>query len=168
MAYTKKCDKCQKHTQIIHQPGTNLYPFTSPWPFAQWGLDILGPFPKASRSRKLLLAATYYFTKWVEAVVLVNIVDSIMKTFLWENIVTRFGIPKILVSDNGTQFKRKKILEFCRKLGIRQSFSNVAHPETNGHAKLLNKVILEGLKRRLENAKGNWVKEQPSVLWDSK
>jgi len=165
LAYTKKCDKCQKHSPIIHLPGTKLTPLTSPWPFAQWGMDILGPFPRASGSRRFLLVATDYFTKWTEAVALVNIADSNVKTFLWENIVTRFGIPKILVSDNGPQFKSKKILDFCQKLGIRQSFSSVAHPETNGQAESSNKVILEGLKKRLEDSKGKWADELPSVLW---
>ena len=129
---TKKCDECQKYPPIIHRLGTQLFPLTSPWPFAQWGLDILGPFFKASRLSKFLLVATDYFTKWVEAVPLVNIADSNVKTFLWDNIVTRFGVPKTLVTDNGTQFKSKKIYKFCEKLGIWQSFSSVAHPQTNG------------------------------------
>ena len=132
LAYTKKCDKCQKHSPIIHRPGANLSSLTSPWPFAQWGLDILGAFSKASGSRKFLLVATDYFTKWVEAIPLVNIADSNVKNFLWENIVTRFGILKMLVADNGSQFKSKKIYKFYEKLGIRQSFSSVVHLETNG------------------------------------
>ena len=165
LAYTKKCDKCQKHSPIIHQLAIDLHPLTSPWPFVQWGLDILDPFPKASSSRKFLLVTTDYFSKWVEVVPLVNIADSNVKTFLWENIVTRFRIPKMLVAYNGPEFKSRKIIKFYEKLGIWQSFSSVAHPQTNGQAKASNKVILEGLKRRLEDAKGRWVKELPFVLW---
>lgn len=78
----------------------------------------MGPFSRASDSRRFLLVATDYFTKWVEAIAFVNITDSNVKAFLWVNIVTRFGILKILVSDNVTQFKSKKILEFCRKFKI--------------------------------------------------
>lgn len=63
-----------------------------------------------------------------------------------------------------TQFKNKKIFKFYEKLGVRQSFSSVAHPQTNGQAEASNKVILEGLKRRLEDAKGGWVKELSSML----
>ena len=66
---------------------------SSPWPFAQWGLDILGPFPKATGNRKFLLVDTDYFTKWVEAEALANIRDVDVKKFLWKNIVTRFGTP---------------------------------------------------------------------------
>ena len=62
----------------------------------------MGPFPKAYGLRKFLLVATDYFTNWVEEFHLVNIADSNLKTFLLENIVTRFNIPKMLVYDNKT------------------------------------------------------------------
>ena len=45
--YVKKCDQCQRFAPNIHQPGRVLDPLSSPWPFAQWGLDIVRPFPKA-------------------------------------------------------------------------------------------------------------------------
>ena len=46
-AYVKSCDKCQRFSNIIRQPTEELTPMTAPWPFAQWGLDIMGPFPTA-------------------------------------------------------------------------------------------------------------------------
>ena len=73
LEYTKKCDQCQRFTPNIHQPGGFLNPFSSPWPFAQWGLDIVDPFPKAAGNKKYLLVGTDYFTKWVEAEPLANI-----------------------------------------------------------------------------------------------
>ncbi|XP_065622281.1 uncharacterized protein LOC136064453 [Quercus suber] len=73
--YVKKCDQCQRFAPNIHQPGGVLNPLSSPWPFAQWGLDIVGPFPKAAGNRKYLLVGTDYFTKWVEAEPLANIRD---------------------------------------------------------------------------------------------
>jgi hypothetical protein len=165
LEYTRKCDKCQKFSPIIHQPATELHPFTSPWPFAQWGLDIVGPFPLAPGSLKFLLVATDYFTKWVEAEALKHISQHDVRKFLWKNIVTRFGIPRSLISDNGTQFKNAVIKEFCDEHGIRQHFSSVGYPQGNGQAEASNKVILAGLKCRLEAAKGRWVEELPSVLW---
>ena len=66
----------------------------------QWGLDIPGPFPKAAENKKFLLVDTDYFTKWVEAEPLANIIDVDAKKFVWKNIVTRFRIPHTLISDN--------------------------------------------------------------------
>ena len=60
-----------------------------------------------------------YFTKWAEAKALANIWDVDIKKFVWRNIVTRFGVPKSLVSDNGLQFDSKAIHKFCSDLGIK-------------------------------------------------
>ena len=101
LEYVKKCNQCQRFIPNIHQLGGELNPLSSPWPFAQWGLDILGPFPKAVRNNKFLLVSTDYFTKWVETEALVNIRDVDVKKFVWKNIITRFGTPHTLISDNG-------------------------------------------------------------------
>ena len=65
--YAKKCDHCQRFALNIHQPGGVLNPLSSLWPFAQWGLDIIGHFPKTVGNKRYFLAGTNYFTKWVEA-----------------------------------------------------------------------------------------------------
>ena len=67
LEYTKKCDQYQRFASNTHQPGGFLNPLSSSWPFAQWGLDIVGPFPKAVGNKKYLLVDIDYFTKWVEA-----------------------------------------------------------------------------------------------------
>nr|XP_025692513.1 uncharacterized protein LOC112794745 [Arachis hypogaea] len=77
----------------------------------------------------------------------------------------RFGIPEVVISDNGTQFTDKKFTEFFTGLGIRQKFSSVEHPQTNGQVESANKIILLGLKKRLDNKKGAWADELASVLW---
>ena len=53
--YVKKCDQCQRFAPNIHQPRGVLNPLSSPWPFAQWGLDIVGPFPKAVGNKNTYL-----------------------------------------------------------------------------------------------------------------
>nr|XP_025681124.1 uncharacterized protein LOC112782770 [Arachis hypogaea] len=80
-------------------------------------------------------------------------------------VVTRFGIPEVVISDNSTQFTDKKFMEFLNGLGIKQRFSSVEHPQTNGQVESANKVILSGLKKRLDNKKGAWADELASVLW---
>ena len=84
-----------------------MNPVTSRWSFAQWGLDIIGPFPRATANRRFVLVATDYFTKWVKAEALANIKDVDVKKFFWKNIVMRYGVPQILVSENGLQFDSK-------------------------------------------------------------
>lgn len=68
-----------------------------------------------------------------------------MKSFLWKNIITCFGIPRTLIIKNGTQFKSSNIRDFYDMYKIKQSFSSLSYPQGNGQAKASNKVILDGL-----------------------
>ena len=163
--YVKKCSQCQKFAPNIHQSEGVLNPLSSPWPFAQWGLDIVGPFPKAVGNTRYLLVGTDYFTKWVETEPLANIKDVDVKRFVWKNIVTWFGIPHTLISDNGLQFDSKAFRRYCCDLGITNRYSTPAYPQGNGQAETVNKVIVSGLKKRLDDAKGKWVEELSHVLW---
>ena len=100
-AYVKKCDKCQKHAPIPHVPSETLKSISNPWQFAQWGMDIVGPFPIATAQKKFLLVATNYFDKWVEVEAYANIKDKDVTKFVWKNIICRFGIPQAIIADNG-------------------------------------------------------------------
>ena len=80
--YAKKCDQCQRFAPNIHQPGGVLNPLSSPRPFAQCGLDIVGPFPKAAGNKRYLLVGIDYFTKLVETEPLANIRDMDAKKFI--------------------------------------------------------------------------------------
>ena len=148
----------------IHQPGRVLNPLSSPWPFAQWGLDIVGPFPKAAGNKRYLLVGTDYFTKWVKAEPLANIRDADAKKFIWRNIVTRFGVPRTVILDNGLKFDSKAFRRYCCELGIINKYSTSAYPQGNGLAEAVNKVIINGLKKGLDDTKERWVKELPHVL----
>ena len=87
------------------------------------------------------------------------------KRFVWKNIVTRFGVPHALISNNGLQFGSKAFRSYCDELGITNRYSTPAYPQGNGQAEAVNKVIVNGLKKRLDDAKGKWVEELPHVLW---
>ena len=128
-------------------------------------MDIVGHFLKAVGNKRYLLVDTDYFTKWVEAEPLANIRDVDAKKFVWKNIVTRFEIPHTLISDNGLQFNSKAFRKYCYDLGITNRYSTPAYPQGNGQAEVVNKVIVSGLKKRLDDVKGKWVEELPHVLW---
>ena len=104
-------------------------------------------------NKKYLIVGTDYFTKWAEAEPLANIRDVDAKRFVWKSIVTRFGIPHVLISDNGLQFDSKMFINYCSELGITKRYSTPAYSQGNGQAEAVNKVILSGLKKRLDDAK---------------
>ena len=127
-AYVQSCHKCQKFSNFIRQPSEELTPMTAPWPFAQWGLDIMGPFPTAIRQLKFLVVGIDYFTKWVKAEALATIMEKNIWSFVWRNIVCRYGIPRVLVSDNGKQFDNSAFKDFCSELGIKNHYLSPALP----------------------------------------
>ncbi|CAJ2654250.1 unnamed protein product [Trifolium pratense] len=163
--HVKKCDKCQRHGDMHLAPPRELKSLSSPWPFAWWGMDLLGPFTKGLYQNRYLIVAVDYFTKWVEAEPLSDITSLRVLRFFKRNVLARFGIPQVVVTDNGTQFTDKDFQAFLVALGTKQHFTSVEHPQTNGQAEAANKVILRGLRRRLDQNKKKWVEELDNVLW---
>ena len=80
----------------------------------------MGPLPQGKRQMKFLLVAIDYFTKWVEAEALVTITETKVQNFVWKNIVCRFGIPRMIISNNDRQFDSQSFRSFCSNLGIKE------------------------------------------------
>ena len=113
----------------------------SPWPFAMWGIDIIGALPLARGGAKYAIVAVDYFTKWAEAEPLATITTKKVINFVVRNIICRFGLPHTIITDNGTQFDSAEFKDFYERFHIRKKFSAVAHPQANGQVEAVNKVI---------------------------
>lgn len=82
-----------------------------------------------------------------------------------EKIICIFEIPRVLISDNDTQFQGKKIKGWYVGLKIQQTFTTVGNPQANGQIEVANIIVLQYLNTRLDQAKGLWAEELPGVLW---
>ena len=91
--YVRKCDRCQQQAQILRSPAQDLMSISSPWPFAQWGIDIVRPLLTALAQKKLLLVTTDYFSKWIEVEAFASVKDKDVTKFIWKSIICRFSIP---------------------------------------------------------------------------
>ncbi|XP_024200004.1 protein NYNRIN-like [Rosa chinensis] len=163
--YAKKCKQCQRHAPVSHSPAEELHALSGPWPFARWGMDIVGPLPTAPGGLKYALLATDYHTKWFEADSYATITGETVATFTWRNIICRFGILRYIICDNGTQFNNQKCRAFCNRHGITLRFSSRSYPQGNGQAEITDRTIFDGVKRRLERKRGKWSEELQHVLW---
>ena len=130
--YVKKCDPFQRMSPILKSLIQDLVSITSLWSFYQWGIDVVGPLPTAPAQKKLLLVATDYFSKWIEADAFPTIKDKDVTRFIWKNIVCRFGIPRSIVSDNGPQFDSQIYRDLCQELKIKNLYSTPRYPQSNG------------------------------------
>lgn len=116
-------------------------------------MDILRPFPLACGNRKFIIFAIDYFTIWVETDALATITINKVISFLRKFIISRFDIPRVLITDNSIQFDNKRFKDLYLELQIIHRFSLVSHSQTNRQAELTNGEILKGLKKKLEKAK---------------
>jgi transposase InsO family protein len=107
-----------------------LRPIDLSWPFAIWGIDIVDVLTRASGGFRFLFVAIDTFTKWMEAMSVVNITQDAAVKFL-QSIIYRFGVSKWVLTDNETQFKGTKFLRCCTDFGIHHQASSAAHPQTN-------------------------------------
>ena len=165
MELVKKCDKCQRFGNVQCLPVERLTTIASPWTFTQQGIDIISPLPQGKGQVKFLLIAIDYFTKWVEVEALTTITEARIQSFVWKNIICKFGIPWTIISDNGQQFDNQGFRDFCSSLGIKNQFSSPGHPQANGQTKVTNRTLPKIIKTRLDDAKGAQPKELPNVLW---
>ncbi|GJZ57144.1 reverse transcriptase domain-containing protein [Tanacetum coccineum] len=83
----RKYDSCQIHAPVLKMPKTLMTSIMTPWPFYQWGMDVLGPLPEAPGKVKYVIVAIDYFTKWIEANPLARTTEKEVKKFVWDNIV---------------------------------------------------------------------------------
>ena len=149
-SYVKACEKCQRFGNLINQPTEELTPMTAPWPFAQWGLDIIGPFSTAVKQLKFLVVSIDYFIKWIEAEALATITEKNVCNFVWKNIICKYGIPRVLVSDNRKQFDNDAFRDFCSQLKIENHYSLPTYPQANGQIEVTNRSLLKIIKTRLK------------------
>ncbi|GFZ14451.1 hypothetical protein Acr_24g0006410 [Actinidia rufa] len=94
-----------------------------------------------------------------------KIIEKNTRNFIWKNIVCRFGIPKVIISDNAKQFDNDRFKLFFLDLVISYHLSSPGHPQANNQVEVTNRTILRNLKARLEKAKGEWVEDLLSILW---
>nr|XP_023913298.1 uncharacterized protein K02A2.6-like [Quercus suber] len=120
---------------------------TTPWAFHTWGLDLIRPINPPSNGYTWILAATEYFTKWVEAIPLKKATKVAVANFIREHIITRFRIPRRLINDNGTPFINKNMKGLTEAYYIKHGRSTLYYPQGNGQAKATNRVILKILKK---------------------
>jgi ribonuclease HI len=162
----QKCEGCQKCARDQKQPSSLTQLIQPTWPLQRWGLDLLGPLPPAQGNLRYVVVAVEYFSKWIEAKPLATITSTTIQKFFWQNIVCRFGVPKAITVDNGTQFDSEAFREFCDQIGTKIHFASVRHPESNGLVERANGIIMTGIMKLIFNQpRGKWPDQLIKVVW---
>ena len=93
------------------------------------------------------------------------ITEAKVISFVWKNIICRFGVPHVIISNNGKQFDNSNFQKFCQDLGVKNHYFSPRHPQANSQIEVTNRNFLKIIKTWLKGAKGAWPKELPNVLW---
>jgi transposase InsO family protein len=167
----KTCKACQFHANQIHMPAQTLQMIPPLWPFTVWGLDIMGPFPRAIGGYRFLYVAIDKFPKWPEATPVVKINKQSAVKFI-KSIICRFGVPNRIITNNGSQFTSGAFHGYCEDLGIYICYTSPAHPESNGQVERVIAEILNDLKTctydGLKKHGKKWIDELPCTLWGNR
>lgn len=148
--FSKGCQEFQVHSSIQHMPASELHSIVKPWPFRGWALDIIGEIrPTSSKVQRYILVGIDYFTKWVEAIPLVNIDQETVIEFIQNHIIYRFGIPETITTDQGSVFTGRKVQEFAQEIGFKLLTSTPNYTQENGQVEAANKVIISLIKKHV-------------------
>ncbi|KAL0368108.1 UNVERIFIED_CONTAM: hypothetical protein Scaly_1029700 [Sesamum calycinum] len=151
--YARRCQACQFHANLIHQPPKLLHPTVASWSFDAWGLDVVGLLTKSSGGHLYILATTDYFSKWAEVIPLKEVKKENVANFIHTHIIYRYGVPRYIITDNGKPFCNSLIDKLCQKFGFKQRNSSMYYAAANGLAEAFNKTLCNLLKKVVAKSK---------------
>uniref|UniRef100_A0A2N9GAK8 Integrase catalytic domain-containing protein n=1 Tax=Fagus sylvatica TaxID=28930 RepID=A0A2N9GAK8_FAGSY len=163
--FVKSCHTCQLQANLIHTHPTSLQNMATPWPFHTWRLDLIGPINPPSSGYIWILVVTEYFSKWIEAIPLRKATGVAVANFIRKHIITRFGIPHKIISDNGTLFVNKSVREVLEHYQIKHRRSTPYYPQGNGQAEATNRMLLRILSKTIFDYGKGWSSHLANALW---
>ncbi|CAF4531871.1 unnamed protein product [Rotaria sp. Silwood2] len=155
--YIAACQACQQF-KYNNAPTSNpmqMHLVNEPWHTI--GMDIMGTLPTTTRQKRFLLVVVDYFTRWIELFPMKSTTSNDIANILTNEIFSRYGLPKHIVSDNGPQFVSNLFKNFCNILGIKQNLTANYHPQSN---------MTERVNRTLKPLIAIYAQQRPNS-WDS-
>lgn len=165
VAYTRKCDRCQCMRRPTKSDEMPLYPQIIVIPFDKWGMDFVGPIDPPSNGKSYILVCTDYVTKWVEVTAMTHARDNKVAEFLYEQIFTRFGVPREFVTDQRAQFISNLITALMNDYKIKHRKFSLYHPQANGQAEVTNREIEAILTQIVQIHRKDWSNRFPKTVW---
>jgi len=138
--------------------------------FEKCAIDFVGPInpPRKHTGSRYIITATEYLTRWVEAREIKDCIATTVVRFIFDDIITRFGCPKILMSDQETHFINKTVEALTEEFAVHHKKSTPYHPQANGTIEAFNKILETTLMKICSLNKDDWDLRVPAVLWASR
>lgn len=162
--FCKSCSRCQHLGKITRRNMMPLQPILEVEIFDVWGIDFMGPFPN-SRGYRYILLAVEYVSKWIEAIPTKTNDNKVVIDFLRSNILSRFGIPRAIISDRGTHFCNRSFESLMKKYSITHKLATPYHPQTSGQVEVSNRQVKQILEKVVRPTRIDWSDKLNDALW---
>jgi transposase InsO family protein len=120
---------------------TPLHPVITIGPFTKWGVDFVDFNPTSARGHQHIIVVIDYFTKWVEAMPIVKSNENIFAFFVFNQMIAKFRILSVIVTDHGSHFYNEMMEEIADKMGFKHGHSSPYYPHSNGQVEVVNKTL---------------------------
>eukprot|EP00253_Pinus_taeda_P006912 PITA_06912 len=135
----RSCHECQIFQRKMRAPAAPLHPVVTAGPFAKWGIDYVTCNPRSAGGHGYIIVAVDYFTKWAEAMPTLNEDGHTAAQFLFNHVISRFGVPQAIVTDHRKHFRNHMMTELTTQLGLKHDSSTPYYPQSNGQVEAINK-----------------------------
>ena len=161
--HVELCLECRHRNITYLQPPVLKSIPVNDQAFYRVGIDLLGPITETTRGNRYIAVAVDYLTKWAEVRAIPDKKSMTVAQFFEEDIIARHGCPRIVLSDNGLEFKGD-FSDLLVKYGIDHHFTTPNHPQTNGLTERHNGTIVNSLNRMVGSDTTSWDMKLPKVL----
>ncbi|XP_010246646.1 PREDICTED: uncharacterized protein LOC104589888 [Nelumbo nucifera] len=127
------------------------------------GVDFMGPFP-SSHGNHYILVGVDYVSKWVEAVASPTNDARVVIKFL-KKLFSRFGVPRAIISDGGSQFCKKQFDSLLKKYNVYHRVATPYHPQTSGQVEVSNRELKKILEKTVNGSRKDWAAKLDDALW---
>ena len=159
--HVKTCDNCQRYGPKEHHNA--LRPYQPVYPFEFIFLDFVVNLPSTASRMRHLITMTEGLTKWIEAKPVREANAATSAKFLMDDIIHRFGVPQVVITDNGSHF-RGAFHELCTKMGIEHRFATAYHPQTTGQDERTNGLLLGRIRKWRLDEYNKWDVDMPASV----
>ena len=133
-------------------------------PMERIAVDVLGPLPESESGNRYVLVVADYFSKWTEAFPMTNQEATTVAEILVREVVSRFGVPLCLHSDQGRNFESTVFSEMCRLLGVKKTRTTPLHPQSDGMVERFNRTLEAQLSKFVDQNQRDWDEHIPLLL----
>ncbi|CAM8940330.1 unnamed protein product [Rhodiola kirilowii] len=162
--FVKSFNECQRTGNIARRDEMPQKGILEVEIFDVWGVDFMGPLP-SSQGNSFILVAVDYVSKWVEAIASPSCDAKVVIKMFMKIIFPRFGVPRAVISDNGSHFKEKRFESMLKKHGIFHRCSTPYHPQANGQVEVSNREIKNILTKTVGKSGKDWALKLDDALW---